>query len=114
MQYRYDDGVYYEPSNGGYRVVPAPFNAVISSLPPDYSTVNVGGDNYYYYGGVFYISMADGYQVVQAPPGAIVSNLPDGCEQIQANGITYLKYNGAYFQPIQYEGQDVYEVVDME
>jgi len=114
MQYRYYEGVYYAPVNNGFQVVPAPENAVVPSLPSGYAVINVGDADYYYYGGIFYILSQHGYLVVQAPAGAIVNTLPDGCEQVQAGNITYLKYNNAYFQPIQYNGQDAYEVVEME
>ena len=92
-----------------------PLGAIITGLPNGYATVNVGGIDYFYYGGTFYVAAPDGYQIVQAPPGAIVYNLPDGCQQIQAgNNITYLMYNNAYFQPIEYNGQNAYEVVEIE
>ena len=76
--------------------------------------MNIGNTLYYYYGGVFYIYSQNGYLVVRAPAGALVPNLPDGCEQIQANGIVYLKYYNTFFQPISYNGQNIYEVVEME
>jgi hypothetical protein len=113
-QYRYYQGVYYAPVNGGYQVIPAPINAVVPTLPSGFVTMDIGNTTYYYYGGIFYIFSQNGYLVVKAPAGAIVSNLPDGCEQVQAGTITYLKYNNAYFQPIQYNGQNAYEVVEME
>lgn len=114
MEYRYDAGVFYEPANGGYQVVPPPIGAIVPSLPPDNVPVMVGDVTYYYYGGVFYLPGQDGYQIVAAPAGAIVYNLPDGCTQVQAGTITYLQYNGDYYQPIQYNGQPAYEVVDIE
>jgi hypothetical protein len=113
-QYYYYQGVYYQPMNGGYQVVPAPVNAAVPGLPSGYATINVGGTDYYYYGGIFYIFSQNGYMVVKAPAGAIVANLPDGCEQVQMGDIAYLKYNNAYFQPIQYNGQNAYEVVEIE
>jgi len=114
MNYSYDAGVFYQPGNGGYQVVAPPIGVVVPGLPPNYVTVQVGGDNYYYYGGAFYFQAANGYQLVHAPAGAIVTNLPDGCTTVNANGITYLQYNGDYYQPIQYNGQPAYEVVDVE
>jgi hypothetical protein len=86
----------------------------VPSLPPDNTPVTVGDDAYYYFGGVFYIAVQGGYQTVEAPAGAIVYNLPDGATTVTADNITYLQYNGAYFQPIQVDGQDAYEVVDVE
>ena len=114
MQYQYNDGVFYAPADGGYRVVPPPVNAQVPSLPSGYNTIQVADQTFYYFGGIFYMQTENGYVVTDAPPGAIVYNLPDGCEQVQADNITYLKYNGAYFQPIQYNGQNAYEVVDIE
>ncbi len=114
MQYRYYQGVYYMTYNGGYQVVPPPMNIAVPNLPPGFITMNIGNTLYYYYGGVFYIYSQNGYLVVRAPAGALVPNLPDGCEQIQANGIVYLKYYNTFFQPISYNGQNIYEVVEME
>lgn len=114
MQYRYDAGVFYAPSNGGYAVVAPPFGAIVPAYPPDAVSMQVAGDVYYYFGGTFYTPVADGFQVVRAPAGAIVYNLPDGATQVEAGNITYLQYNGDYYQPIEFNGQPAYEVVDME
>ena len=114
MQYSYNDGVFYEPANGGYQAVAPPVGAVVPSLPPDNVSVQVGDDTYYYFGGVFYLQVNNGYQIVQAPAGAVVYNLPDGCTTVNAGNITYLQYNGDYYQPIQIDGQPAYEVVNME
>jgi hypothetical protein len=111
QRYYYDQGVYYEPSNGGYSVVPPPIGAVVGYLPQGYETTMVGNDTYYYYGGAFYISNGQGYQVVPAPPGAVIIQLPVGAVEQPINGETYLVYNNTYFQPISQDGQDAYEVV---
>ncbi len=111
QQYYYDDGVYYEPSSGGYSVVPAPIGATVSSLPTGYETTMVGNDYYYYYGGAFYIDTGTNYQVVAAPVGAVVTQIPDGAVEQQINGQDYLVYNNTYYQPITENGQDAYEVV---
>jgi Family of unknown function (DUF6515) len=111
--YYYDDGVYYEPYNGGYTAVAAPIGAVVSSLPDGYETVQVGDANYYYYGGTFYIDNGNGYQVVVAPIGAVVSQIPDGAVDQQINGQDYLVYNNTYFQPVSADGQDAYQVVQV-
>jgi hypothetical protein len=113
QQYYYDEGVYYEPSAGGYSVVPAPVGATVSSLPPGYETTMVGNDYYYYYGGAFYIDTGSGYQVVQAPYGAVVTQIPDGAIQQDINGQTYLVYNNTYYQPVSQNGSDAYEVVQV-
>jgi len=113
QQYYYDEGVYYQPSSGGYSVVPAPVGALVSSLPPGYETTMVGNDDYFYYGGAFYIDTGNGYQVVQAPYGAVVTQIPDGAVQQDINGQTYLVYNNVYYQPVSQNGQDAYEVVQV-
>jgi hypothetical protein len=113
QQYYYDDGVYYEPSSGGYDVVSAPIGAIVSSLPDGYETVAVGDDNYYYYGGTFYIDSDQGYQVVAAPFGAVVTEIPDGAVEQDINGQSYYVYNNTYYQPVSEDGQDAYEVVQV-
>ena len=113
QQYYYDDGVYYQPYSGGYSVVSAPIGALVSSLPPGYETTMVGNDTYFYYGGVFYIYTGNGYQVVVAPIGAVVTQIPDGAVQQDIDGQTYLVYNNTYYQPISQDGQDAYEVVQV-
>jgi hypothetical protein len=114
MHYRYDQGVYYQPINGGWQVIPPPMYVVVTYLPPGYEMMNIGDDRYYYYGGSFYFLTQGGYRVVRAPAGAIVSTLPDGCVTVQAGNVFYLKYNNAFYQPIQYNGQNAYEVVAIE
>lgn len=112
--YYYDDGVYYEPYNGGYTAVAAPIGAVVNSLPDGYETVQVGDYNYYYYGGTFYVDGPNGgYQVVVAPIGAVVSQIPDGAVDQQINGQDYLVYNNTYYQPVSADGQDAYQVVQV-
>jgi hypothetical protein len=113
QQYYYDEGVYYRPSSGGYSVVPAPIGAIVSSLPPGYETTMVGNDDYFYYGGTFYIDTGNGYQVVAAPFGAVITQIPDGAVQQDINGETYLVYNNTYYQPVSEDGQDAYEVVQV-
>ena len=110
-QYYYDQGVYYQPVSGGYTVVSAPVGAVVSSLPDGYETVQVGDDYFYYYGGTFYIGLDQGYQVVDAPIGAIVMDIPDGATQQNINGEIYLAYNNTYYEPVSFNGQDAYQVV---
>ena len=111
--YYYDYGVYYMPSGNGYAVCPPPVGAIVSYLPDGYTTVPLGDDVYYYFGGAFYISVDRGYQVVVAPIGAIVYQIPDGANEQVINGETYLLYNNTYFLPISQNGQDAYEVVQL-
>jgi hypothetical protein len=112
-QYYYDEGVYYQPAPGGYSVVPAPIGAIVSSLPPGSETTMVGDDYYYYYGGAFYVNTGNSFQVVTAPFGAVVTQIPDGATQQDINGESYLVYNNTYYQPISQDGQDAYQVVQV-
>lgn len=112
-RYYYDEGVYYQPVAGGYIVVSAPIGAVVSSLPDGYETVQVGDDYFYYFGGTFYIGLDQGFQVVNAPPGAIVMDIPDGATQQNINGEIYLVYNNTYYEPVSFNGQDAYQVVQV-
>ena len=112
--YRYDDGVFYAPYNNGYQVVPAPPGAYVPSIPEGYQQLAVGGQTYYYFGGAFFVLNGNQYEVVQAPAGAVVYNLPQGATTLQIDDYDYLQYNGTYYQPIQINGQDAYEVVELE
>ena len=114
QQYYYDNGVYYEPSNSGYTVVPPPIGAVVTYLPAGYLTVQVGDAIYYYYGGAFYISQGGSFRVVPAPVGAIVTEIPEGATEQVINGENYLLYNNTYYAPISQNGQDAYEVVQVQ
>jgi hypothetical protein len=111
--YYYDDGCYYVPSNGGYAAVPPPLGASVNYLPDGYETIDLGDTEYYYYAGTFYVYDGQNYQVVQAPAGAVVSQLPDGAIQQDVNGQTFFLYNNTYFEPISQDGQDAYQVVQM-
>lgn len=112
--YRYDQGVYYQPYNNGYRVIPAPEGATIGSLPDGYTTVPLGNETFYYFAGTFYDRTANGYTVIDAPAGAIVYDLPEGCTELKIGNITYLQFNETVFQPIVIDGENAYEVVDLE
>jgi hypothetical protein len=116
QHYYYDSGVYYAPASGGYNVVAAPIGATVTALPEGFSTIPVsGGGNYFYYGGDFYIQTNSGaYQVVAPPAGVVVANLPDGAQTTTIGGIQYMVYNDTYYQPVSQNGQDGYEVVDMD
>jgi len=112
--YHYSAGVFYAPYNNGYQVVPAPYGAYVPSIPQGYQQVSVGGQSYYYYGGAFFVLNGNNYEVVQAPSGAVVYNLPEGATQEQVDNYMYMQYNGTYYQPIQINGQNAYEVVELE
>lgn len=111
--YYYDDGVYYEPYGNGYTVVAPPVGAVVNYLPDGYITVEVDGGVYYYYGGAFYVDQGNSFRVVPAPVGAIVSEIPEGAREQVINGQSYLLYNNTYYEPISQNGQDAYQVVQV-
>jgi len=114
QQYYYADGVYYQPYNGGYSVVAPPIGAVVSYVPAGYQVIQMqDGSEYYYYGGAFYIPQGGSFRVVPAPVGAVVNEIPEGATDQQISGQDYLLYNNTYFQPISQNGQDAYEVVQV-
>jgi hypothetical protein len=95
-QYYYDQGVYYLKGDGGYTVVAAPLGASIKTLPSGYETVSIDDNTKnYYYGGTFYEKSAKG-------------------EDVKMGDITYVKLGDTYYQPIQQDGKDMYEVADVE
>ena len=114
QNYWYDDGVYYIPSGNGYTAVAPPVGAVVTYLPTGYETIPMGDDTYYYYGGTFYISQGGSFRVVPAPVGAIVSAIPEGATDQQINGQDYMLFNNTYYAPISQNGQDAYEVVQVQ
>jgi hypothetical protein len=110
-QYHYDQGVYYVPASGGYKVVPAPLGATVPQLPDNSVEVLVAGSNYFYYAGAFYTPDSGKYTVVKAPAGAVVSSLPDGTNTVVVGGGTYFKYADTYYQAESQGGGVVYTVV---
>ncbi len=115
QKYHYDQGVYYVASNGGYTVVQAPVGATITTLPPSSQTVIVNETtNNYYYGGTYYEKSDKGYTVVPPTAGAIVENLPEGAKEETIGDQKYMKLGDVYYQPIQKDGKNMYEVVQIE
>ena len=112
--YHYYNGVFYAPYNNGYQVVPAPPGAYVPSIPEGFQQLSVGGQAYYYFGGAFYVLNGNQYEVVQAPAGGVVYNLPQGAVVTQIDSYDYVVFNDTYYQPIQINGQNAYEVVEME
>jgi hypothetical protein len=116
-EYYYDEGVFYLKGNGGYTVVAAPVGGIIKTLPKGYETVDLddaGTVKNYYYGGTFYEKVSKGYKVVQPTSGVVVSNLAEGGEEVKMGEVTYVKLGDTYYQPIQKDGKNMYEVVDIE
>jgi hypothetical protein len=70
--------------------------------------------NNYYYGGAYYEKSDEGYTVVPATAGTIVPNLPEGGEEVKIGDITYVQFGDTYYQPIQVDGKDMYEIVEVE
>jgi len=115
QQYHYDQGVYYTATSGGYTVVSAPVGATITTLPAGSETVVVNETTInYYYGGTYYEKSAGGYTVVAPTAGAVVEKLPEGGEEVKIGDITYVKVGETYYQPIQQDGKNMYEVVQVE
>src|SRR5262245_25330049 len=115
QQYHYDQGVYYVQSGGGYTVVEAPVGATITTLPAGSQTVVVNETtNNYYYGGTYYEKTDKGYAVVPPTAGTVVENLPEGGEEVKIGDVTYVKYGDTYYQPIEKDGKNMYEVVNIE
>jgi hypothetical protein len=114
QQYHYDQGVYYVASNGGYTVVQAPVGATITTLPPGSQTVVINETtNNYYYGGTYYEKKPEGYTVVPPTAGTVVENLPEGGKEEKIGEVTYVKVGETYYQPIEKNGKNMYEVVEV-
>jgi hypothetical protein len=113
-QYHYDQGVWYQPYNGGYQVVSAPVGGTITTLPPSAQTVVVNETvNNYYYGGDFYEKNEKGYSVVPATAGTIVPHLPEGGKEVKVGDQTYVQFGEVFYQPIQVDGKNMYEIVEV-
>jgi hypothetical protein len=108
--YHYYSGVWYLPASGGYTVVTAPVGGVITTLPPE--AVVVSGSTYYY-GGAYYDKSAEGYKVVAPQAGTVVEKLPPGGEEVTIGEHKYVKFGDTYYQPIERDGKQMYEVVEV-
>jgi hypothetical protein len=116
-EYYYDQGVFYLKGDGGYTSVAAPLGAIVKSLPKGYETVKLdeaGSVTNYYWGGTFYEKISNGYKVVPPTSGAVVEHLAEGGEEVKMGDVTYVKLGETYYQPIQQNGKNMYEVVDVE
>jgi len=112
-EYHYDDGNYYIKTDKGYEVVQAPVGATVNNIPESAEQVQVGDTYNYYYGGAYYDKSAEGYTVVPATAGTIVPALPDGGEEVKVGDRTYVKFGDTYYQPVQVDGKDMYEIVEV-
>ena len=115
QQYHYDQGVYYIQSDGGYTVVEAPVGATVKVIPESSQTVVINETtNNYYYGGTYYEKSDEGYTVVPPTAGAVVENLPEGGEEVKIGDVTYVQVGDVYYQPIEQDGKNMYEVVEVQ
>jgi hypothetical protein len=106
---------YYVATTGGYTVVQAPVGAVVTTIPPESQKVVVNETTYnYYYGGTYYDKTDKGYTVVAPTAGTIVESLPEGGKEEKIGEVTYVKIGETYYQPIQKDGKNMYEVVLIE
>ena len=76
--YWYDGGQWYLGGDPGWVVVDAPVGALVSVLPPDYTTVEFDGVPYYYANDTYYVWDDDqqDYEVVDPPAGIETANAP--------------------------------------
>jgi hypothetical protein len=87
--------------------------AQVESIPKEAEKVEVNETNNYYYGGAFYEKNSDGYIVVPATAGTIVPNLPEGGEEVKIGEQTYVQFGETYYQPIQVDSKNMYEIVEV-
>ncbi len=91
-----------------------PLGLPLKTLPKETEKVEVNETtNNYYYGGAFYEKSDLGYTVVPATAGTIVPNLPEGGEEVKIGEVTYVQFGETYYQPIQVDGNDMYEIVEV-
>jgi hypothetical protein len=96
-------------------LIQAPEGAVIQVLPEGTETVVVNETtNNYYYGGTYYEDTEEGYMVVPPTAGTLVENLPEGGEEVKIGDVTYVKLGDTYYQPVEADGENMYEVVNVE
>jgi predicted transcriptional regulator YdeE len=89
--------------------------ATVTTIPSNAQTVVVNETtNNYYYGGSYYQKDSKGYTVVAPTAGTIVESLPEGGEEVTIGNQKYVKFGQTYYQPIQQNGKDVYEVAQVE
>ena len=70
--------------------------------------------NNYYYGGAYYEKSGGGYTVVAPTAGTLVASLPEGGEEVKVGDITYVKFGETYYQPVEKDGKEMYEIVNVE
>ena len=91
-----------------------PASPPITTLPAGSQTVVINETTTnYYYGGTFYEKSDQGYTVVPPTAGTVVESLPEGGEEVKLGDATYVKVGETYYQPIERDGKNMYEVVDV-
>jgi hypothetical protein len=114
-EFQYADGVFYQKDDEGWVVVPAPIGVEVSSIPDNYEIVDVGENQvHYYWGGAFFEKTGKGYVVVPPTAGAVVQNLSEGGEEVKIGERTLVRYGETYYQPVQVNGKNMYEIVVIE
>jgi hypothetical protein len=108
--YYYDDGIYYQPADGGYQEVYPPLGAAVPQPPDGAVAIDAGGQTYYYAGGAFYLQQPDGtYAIAPTPIGVVVPELPPGAVQVDVRGTVAYQFNGIYYEPVFVNGVTQYE-----
>jgi hypothetical protein len=123
--YYYNDGIFYQPyDGGGYEVTTPPVGAAVPGLPQGAKSIMIDNQQFYELNGVYYKAVVndqgktvyvvagkdgvlntDGSDVSggdSAAPqvGDIVNELPDGCRKVILNGKRYfVSPNDIYYQP---------------
>lgn len=106
--YYYDDGLYYQPVDGGYQEVYPPVGADVPQPPDGAYAIDAGNQTYYYAGGAFYVQQGDGYVIAPTPIGVTVPELPPGAVQVVVNGSIAYQFNGIYYRPVFVDGVTQY------
>jgi hypothetical protein len=92
--------------------VTAPVGASVTVLPSTAVVVDPSTSTYYY-GGTYYQKTGGSYKVVAPQAGTIVEQLPEGGKEVTVGEQKYVKIGETYYQPIQKDGKNMYEVVEV-
>ncbi len=96
--YRYYNGIFYQPVGSAFQVIFPPIGIQVNVLPLGYRRIYVGTVPYYYYNGIFYNNYQDNQYIVAEPPlGAKLPELPYGATLVTINGQNYYEQNGTYY-----------------
>jgi len=99
--YSYYNGIFYQPTETGYKIVSPPVGIRVSELPKENFRITLKKSIYYYFNGVFYSRDIDGaYRVMTAPMGVLVDELPLGCYLIDIEGSQYFALNNVYYKKV--------------